>query len=61
MTKRANTINIPVFLSSCLRLDQQVVYNFLEKINHNQEKEIDRSLESAQGKSLDDILNNLKK
>ncbi|CAF3374379.1 unnamed protein product [Rotaria sp. Silwood2] len=42
--------------------DQRVVYNFLEKINNNeQEKESDRTLDSAQGKSLDDILNNLKK
>ena len=34
-------------------LDQRVVYNFLEQINHNPEKEPDRTLESAQGKSLD--------
>ncbi|CAF1098472.1 unnamed protein product [Rotaria sordida] len=42
--------------------DQRVVYNFLEKININdQEKELDRTLDSARGRSLDDILNNLKK
>jgi hypothetical protein len=42
-------------------LDQRVVYNFLEQLNDDQEKEFDRTLESAQGKSLDDILTNLKK
>lgn len=37
--------------------DQRVVYNFLEQINTEQDKELDAS----NGKSLDDILNNLKK
>jgi hypothetical protein len=44
-----------------IHIDQRVVYNFLEQINHDQEKELDRALESAQGKSLDDILKDLKK
>ncbi|CAF1209914.1 unnamed protein product [Rotaria sp. Silwood1] len=42
--------------------DQRVVYNFLEKINNNnQGKELDRTFDSTQGKSLDEILDNLKK
>jgi hypothetical protein len=42
--------------------DQRVVYNFLEQINTDQEKkDLERTLDSAQGKGLDDILNNLKK
>lgn len=39
-------------------LDQQVVYNFLEKINQNNEKQ---SNGQAEEKSLDEILGNLKK
>ncbi len=54
------SLNRIYFLS--LFLDQRVVYNFLEQINNEQEKkEFDRTLESARGKSLDDILTNLKK
>lgn len=44
-----------------ISLDQRVVYNFLEQINHDQDKEADRALESARGKSLEDILDNLRK
>ncbi len=56
------SLNRIYFLSLSLFLDQRVVYNFLEQINNEQEKkEFDRTLESARGKSLDDILTNLKK
>jgi hypothetical protein len=61
MIKQLNSINteenIFCFL---LYLDQRVVYNFLEQINIDQGKELDREIETAQGKSLDDILTNLK-
>jgi len=44
-----------------IHIDQRVVYNFLEQINNDQEKALDRALESTQGKSLDDVLKDLKK
>jgi hypothetical protein len=33
----------------------------LEQINTEQDKELDRAVDSSQGKSLDEILTNLKK
>jgi len=42
-------------------LDQRVVYKFLEQINTEQDKELERTIDSSHGKSLDDILDNLKK
>jgi uncharacterized protein YutE (UPF0331/DUF86 family) len=44
-----------------IHVDQRVVYNFLEQINTDQEKELERSIDSSEGKGLDDILKNLKK
>jgi len=44
-----------------IHIDQRVVYNFLEQINNNQEKKVERTLESPKGKNLNDVLNDLKK
>ncbi|CAF1179257.1 unnamed protein product [Rotaria sp. Silwood1] len=41
--------------------DQKVVYNFLEKINNEENKQDQKSTEATNAKNLDDVLNCLKK
>jgi hypothetical protein len=47
--------------NSFISLDQRVVYNFLEKLNTEENKPTEKPAEAPQAKNLDDVLNNLKK